>query len=121
MNAIAVSVLDASSIAPVVQAAKAKGSIPFTSDNDAPMSGRAVFVAQANDEGLGDTIIDEMVKRVGDSAKIGIVSGEATASNLNAWIAIMRKRAKEKYSKLTLLAHKSPTERPSAPPSSRGI
>ena len=74
MNAIAVSVLDASSIAPVVQAAKAKGSIPFTSDNDAPMSGRAVFVAQANDEGLGDTIIDKMVKRVGDSAKIGIVS-----------------------------------------------
>ena len=104
VSAIAVSVLDASSIAPVVQAAKAKGSILFTSDSDAPNSGRAVFVAQATDEGLGDTIIDEMVKRVGDNAKIGIVSGEATATNLNAWIAVMQKRAKEKYPKLTLLA-----------------
>jgi rhamnose transport system substrate-binding protein len=103
VNAIAVSVLDASSIAPVVQAAKAKGSVLFTSDSDAPDSGRAVFVAQATDEGLGDTIIDEMVKRVGDSAKIGIVSGEATATNLNAWIAVMQKRAKDKYPKLTLL------------------
>src|SRR5208337_3388656 len=103
VNAIAVSVLDASSIAPVVQAAKAKGSVLFTSDSDAPASGRAVFVAQETDEGLGDTIIDEMVKRVGDSAKVGIVSGEATASNLNAWIAVMQKRAKEKYPKLTLL------------------
>ena len=103
VNAIAVSVLDASSIAPVVLAAKAKGSILFTSDSDAPNSGRAVFVAQATNEGLGDTIIDEMVKRVGDNAKIGIVSGEATASNLNAWIAVMQKRAKEKYPKLILL------------------
>jgi rhamnose transport system substrate-binding protein len=103
VNAIAVSVLDASSIAPVVQAARAKGSVLFTSDSDAPMSGRAVFVAQATDEGLGETIIDEMVKRVGDNAKIGIVSGEATASNLNAWIAVMQTRAKDKYPKLTLL------------------
>jgi ABC-type sugar transport system substrate-binding protein len=103
VKAIAVSVLDASSIAPVVQAAKAKGSILFTFDSDAPNGGRAMFVAQATDDGLGDTIIDEMVKRVGENAKIGIVSGEATASNLNAWIGVMQKRAKEKYPKLTLL------------------
>jgi rhamnose transport system substrate-binding protein len=104
VNAIAVSVLDASSIAPVVQAAKAKGIVLFTSDSDAPDSGRAVYVAQATDEGLGYAIIDEMVKRVGEDAKIGIVSGEATASNLNAWIGFMQKRAKDKYPKLTLLA-----------------
>jgi len=103
VSAIAVSVLDASSIAPVVEAARAKGSILFTSDSDAPDSGRAVYVAQATDEGLGYAIIDEMVKRVGEEAKIGIVSGEATASNLNAWIGFMQKRVAEKYPKLTLL------------------
>jgi ABC-type sugar transport system substrate-binding protein len=103
VNAIAVSVLDASSIAPVVEAAKANGSVLFTSDSDAPDSGRAVYVAQATDEGLGFTIIDEMVKRVGDNAKIGIVSGEATASNLNAWIGFMQQRVKEKYPNVTLL------------------
>jgi len=103
VSAVSVSVLDASAIAPVVQAAKAKGAKLFTSDSDAPDSGRAVYVAQATDEGLGTTIVDELVKRVGDDAKIGIVSGEATASNLNAWIGFMQSHAKEKYPKLTLL------------------
>lgn len=104
IGAVSVSVLDASSIAPVVEAAKAKGVKLFTADSDAPQSGRAVYVAQATDEGLGFTIIDEMVKRVGPEAKIGIVSGEATASNLNAWIGFMQARSKAKYPKLTLLA-----------------
>lgn len=103
VNAVAVSVLDASSIAPVVEAAKAKHVALFTSDSDAPKSGRALYVAQATDEGLGDAIIDEMVKRVGEDAKIGIVSGEATASNLNAWIGFMQARAKAKYPNLKLL------------------
>lgn len=103
VNAVAVSVLDASSIAPVVDAAKAKHVALFTSDSDAPKSGRALYVAQATDEGLGDAIIDEMVKRVGEDAKIGLVSGEATASNLNAWIGFMQARAKAKYPKLKLL------------------
>jgi hypothetical protein len=44
-----------------------------------------------------------MVKRVGEDAKIGIVSGEATASNLNGWIGFMQARAKAKYPKLKLL------------------
>lgn len=104
VGAVSVSVLDASSIAPVVEAAKAKNVKLFTSDSDAPQSGRALYVAQATDQGLGETIIDEMVKRTGDTAKIAIVSGEATASNLNAWIGFMQARAKEKYPNLTLLA-----------------
>jgi len=104
VDAVSVSVLDASSIAPVVEAAKAKNVKLFTSDSDAPNSGRALYVAQATDEGLGFAIIDEMVKRVGDDAKVGIVSGEATASNLNAWIGYMQARAKDKYPKLKLLA-----------------
>ncbi|MCX5516562.1 autoinducer 2 ABC transporter substrate-binding protein [Kaistia algarum] len=103
VNAISISVLDASSIAPVVKAAEAKGIKLFTSDSDAPDSGRAVYVAQATDEGLGGAIIDELVKRVGEDAKIGIVSGEATASNLNAWIGFMKKQAAAKYPKLQLL------------------
>ena len=104
VGAIGVSVLDASSIAPVVEAAKKKGVKLFTADSDAPQSGRAVYVAQATDQGLGETVIDELVKRVGPEGKIGIVSGEATASNLNAWIGFMQARAKAKYPKLMLLA-----------------
>jgi ABC-type sugar transport system substrate-binding protein len=103
VGAVSISVLDASSIAPVVEAAKAKNVKLFTSDSDAPDSGRALYVAQATDQGLGYAIIDEMVKRAGEDAKIGIVSGEPTASNLNAWIGFMRERVKEKYPNVTLL------------------
>ncbi|PLR26042.1 MULTISPECIES: autoinducer 2 ABC transporter substrate-binding protein [Pantoea] len=103
VNAIGISVLDASSIAPVLAQAKANNVHLFTSDSDAPDSGRPVYVAQATDQGLGDTIIDEMVKRVGDHGKIGIVSGEATASNLNSWIGFMQQRVKSKYPHITLL------------------
>lgn len=103
VGAVSVSVLDASSIAPVVEAAKARNVKLFTADSDAPDSGRALYVAQATDQGLGYTLIDEMVKRTGETAKIAIVSGEATASNLNAWIGFMQARVKEKYPNVTLL------------------
>ena len=103
VEAISLSVLDASSIAAVVDEANAKGLHLFTSDSDAPDSGRAVYVAQATDEGLGFAIIDELVARVGDDAKIGIVSGEPTASNLNAWIGFMQQRVADEYPNVTLL------------------
>ena len=101
--AIAVSVLDASSLEPVMAAARAKGITIFTSDSDAPKSGRPVYVAQASDEGLGFTIIDELVQRIGPDASVGIVSGAATATNLNTWIGFMKQRAAAKYPKLKLL------------------
>ena len=104
VQAIAVSVLDASSIDPVIAEAKAKGTTIFTSDSDAPKSGRAAFVAQATDQALGYTIIDELIKRVGDRGKIGIVSGVPTATNLNTWIGFMQERVKQKYPDVTLLA-----------------
>ena len=103
VEAVSVSVLDASSIAPVVDQAAGQGSVLFTSDSDAPDSGRAVYVAQATDQGLGFTIIDELVARTGDDATIGIVSGEATASNLNAWIGFMQQRVADAYPNVTLL------------------
>ncbi|HTW26237.1 MAG TPA: autoinducer 2 ABC transporter substrate-binding protein [Acetobacteraceae bacterium] len=104
VKAIAVSVLDASSLEPVMASARAKGITIFTSDSDAPKSGRPVFVAQASDQDLGFTIIDELVKRIGPDATVGIVSGAATATNLNTWIGFMKQRAAAKYPKLTLLA-----------------
>lgn len=103
VDAIAVSVLDASAIAPLVDSAAAEDAILFTSDSDAADSGRPVYVAQATDEGLGTKLIDELVARVGEDATIGVVSGEATASNLNAWIGFMQQRAAAQYPGVTLL------------------
>ena len=91
VDAISISVLDASSIAPVVEAAKAKGVKLFTSDSDAPDSGRAVYVAQATDEGLGNTIVDELVKRVGEERAdrgrtLFEISGEVLALSRNGLV-----------------------------------
>ena len=79
VDAISVSVIDASAMTPLVQQAEASDAVLFTSDSDAADSGRPVYVAQATDEGLGFTIIDELAERVGKDATIGIVSGEATS------------------------------------------
>jgi rhamnose transport system substrate-binding protein len=103
IEAISIGVIDASSIAPVVEQAQAKGIKIYTTDSDAPDSGRLVFVAQASDEGLASTLIDELVNRVGQDAKIGFVSADATSSNLNAWIKLIQERAASKYPKLKLL------------------
>src|SRR5258708_34455512 len=83
--------------------AKEKGVKIFTSDSDAPKSEREVYVAQARDQDLGYTIIDELAKRSGEQGTIGIVSGEATATNLNTWFGVMQERIKAKYPKITLL------------------
>jgi rhamnose transport system substrate-binding protein len=53
VQAISVRVLDASSLEPVMAAAKAKGIVIHTSVSDAPKSGRPAYVAQASDQGLG--------------------------------------------------------------------
>ena len=103
VSAVSLSVLDASSIDPIIKKAKEKGVKIFTSDSDAPKSEREVYVAQALDQDLGFTIIDELAKRIGEQGTVGIVSGEATATNLNTWINFMQQRVKEKYPKINLL------------------
>src|SRR5580693_7628959 len=73
VNAVSLSVLDASSIDPILNKARDKGIHIFTSDSDAPKSAREVYVAQALDQDLGFTIIDELAKRIGEQGKVGIV------------------------------------------------
>src|SRR5580704_11971186 len=53
VNAVSLSVLDASSIDPILNKARDKGIHIFTSDSDAPKSAREVYVAQALDQDLG--------------------------------------------------------------------
>ena len=103
VSAVSLSVLDASSIDPIIKKAKEKGVKIFTSDSDAPKSEREVYVAQALYRDLGFTIIDELAKRISEQGTVGIVSGEATATNLNTWINFMQQRVKEKYPKINLL------------------
>lgn len=96
-DAISVSVLDPASISPAIASAREKDVTVLTSDSDAPESEREAFVAQALDKDLGYTLIDRLAAQIGEAGKIGIVSGEATATNLNTWIEFMQERVKSEY------------------------
>lgn len=97
VDAIAVSVLDSSSINPAIKSAKEAGISVFTSDSDSPDSEREIYVAQALDKDLGYTIIDQLAEQIGKAGEVGIISGESTATNLNTWIDFMKERAAAEY------------------------
>jgi len=97
VDAISISVLDASSLNPVMERAAQAGIVVYTSDSDSPDSVRAVYVAQSMDQDLGYALIDTLVANIGGSGQIGIVSGESTATNLNTWIDYMVERVETEY------------------------
>jgi rhamnose transport system substrate-binding protein len=97
VDAISVSVLDPASLNPVMERAQEAGIEVYTSDSDAPNSTRELYVAQARDQDLGYTLIDELARQIDESGQIGIVSGESTATNLNTWIEFMQERVDQEY------------------------
>jgi ABC-type sugar transport system substrate-binding protein len=103
-DAISLSVLDPASINPAIRTARQKGVTVLTSDSDSPDSERQAYVAQATDEDLGTTLMDRLAAQVDEQGTVGIVSGEATATNLNAWIKAMKARAAAKYPRIKVLA-----------------
>jgi ABC-type sugar transport system substrate-binding protein len=103
-NVIAVSPVDVETLKPAIARAKAQGAHVITSDADAPGSAREFYVAQARDQDLGFTILDEMVKRVGDEGKIAIISDAPTIQSLNNWIDAIQERAKTKYPKIRIVS-----------------
>ena len=97
VDAISLSVLDSSSTNPYIEKAQEAGIHVYTSDSDAPDSTREFYVAQTSDEDLGRTLMDRLAEQIGEKGKIGIVSGESTATNLNSWISWIEKQQEEKY------------------------
>lgn len=102
-DAVSVSVLDPASINPAIKTARQKGVTVLTSDSDSPSSDRQAYVAQATDQGLGFTLMDRLAKQMNDEGEVGIVSGEATATNLNSWIKFIKQRAADKYPKIKIV------------------
>jgi rhamnose transport system substrate-binding protein len=102
-SAIAVSPLDPTSIANSMSNAQAKGIHVATSDADAPGTSREVFVAQADDKGLGRTVMDALATAMGEEGEFGIVSGAADWATGNAWVEAALERAASDYPNMTLV------------------
>jgi rhamnose transport system substrate-binding protein len=88
---------DPDSMAPVLADAKAKGIHVMTSDTDAPNSVREVFVNQATADGIGKSLTDALLEKMGGKGKYAIVSCGQTAANLNSWIAVQKQYTAQKY------------------------
>ena len=97
VSALIVAPNDPDSMAPLLKQAKDKGIKVLTADTDAPDSVRSVFVNQASVEGIGEALTDQLMTAMGGKGKYAIVSCGETAANLNAWIAVQKKYAAEKY------------------------
>ena len=103
VDAMSISVLDSSSLNPVMKRAEDAKIKVYTSDSDSPDSIRHVYVAQALDKDLGYTLIDRLAAQINNTGQIGIVSGESTATNLNTWINFMKEEVKAKYPNIQIV------------------
>ncbi|MGJ8626192.1 MAG: autoinducer 2 ABC transporter substrate-binding protein [Sulfitobacter sp.] len=103
-DVIAISPLDEETLKPAIKRALDQGIVVLTSDADAPGSARQFYVAQALDQDLGYTMLDEAVERIGDSGKIAIVSDSPTIQSMQNWIAAVQERAETKYPNIEIVS-----------------
>jgi rhamnose transport system substrate-binding protein len=105
VSAIAVSAADPDAIAPALKAARTAG-IKVVGYDSSPAEGAYdVFVNQADTQGIGEALVqmacDEAPGCAGD---IAILSATSTATNQNAWIAVMLQTLQQpQYSGLNLV------------------
>jgi ABC-type sugar transport system substrate-binding protein len=104
VNAICVAPNQPKTIQRFVEKAKAQGIKVLTWDSDAPESGRDLFVNQVDEKVLGERLIDDLAKQMGEEGEWAIAIASLDAANLNTWRRFAEARAKEKYPKLKLVA-----------------
>lgn len=103
---------DPDAIAPTLKKARDRGIhvIGYDADANPKSSGREFFVNQATFQAIGYELVDEMVRQVGPSASVALISSDLNAPNQKEWTKWMKKRMKEKYPKMKLVAEKYPGE-----------
>src|SRR5437870_865803 len=105
VSAIAVSAADPDAIAPSLRAARQAG-IKVVGYDSSPASGAYdVFVNQADTQGIGQSLVQMACDEApGCAGEIAILSATSTATNQNAWIAVMQQTLQQaQYSGLNLV------------------
>lgn len=87
-----------------VEKAQAQGIKVLTWDSDAPESGRDLFVNQVDEKVLGEALMDDLARQMGEEGEWAIAIASLDAANLNIWRHHAEARAKEKYPRLKLVA-----------------
>lgn len=94
-SVIAVAADDPAAIVPVLKKAKAAGCHVLTWDGDADF--RECFVNFVSYDAFGAALVEEMVKQVGETADVAVVTSTLTAPNQTAWLTAMRKAIADKH------------------------
>jgi ABC-type sugar transport system substrate-binding protein len=104
VNAICIAPNQPKTIRTFVEKAQAKGIKVITWDSDAPESGRDLMVNQVDEKVLGETLIDDLARQMGEEGEWAIAIASLDAANLNAWRRFSEARATAKYPRLKLVA-----------------
>lgn len=105
VSAIAVSAADPDAIAPALRAARGAGVKVVGYDSSPAEGAYDVFVNQADTQGIGQALVQMACDEAPScSGEIAILSATSTATNQNAWIAVMQQTLQQpEFSGLNLV------------------
>ena len=116
-DVLAIAPNDPDAISSTLRSAVRDGFTVMTWDTDAnaDTSRRQVFVNQASNQSIADTMVDIMVQGLEEQGKepkgkFLIVSGTPTASNQNTWIRFMKARIESEFPDMEILETLMPGE-----------
>ncbi len=104
VDAIAVACENKEGISTALRKAKDKGIKVITYDADALPDARDFFVNQATPQGIGETLMDEAAKQIGDEGEFAIITASLTAQNMIEWQKSIEERRAAKYPNLKMVA-----------------
>jgi len=92
VDAIAVAPNDPAAISSILKKSMQNGVLTITSDTDANVDARNIFINQARPKEIGYQMMDTVANILDEKGKFAIVSGGPTAWNLNTWITYLQER-----------------------------
>nr|WP_315187493.1 rhamnose ABC transporter substrate-binding protein [uncultured Albidiferax sp.] len=105
VDVLAISGTDANALAPALKRAASQGVRVISYDSDVAKGSRAIFVNQAKSDSLAIQMLESMGALINYTGEFAILSSTPTATNQNAWIALMKKRlaSEPKFAKMKLV------------------
>lgn len=103
VDAIAIAANNPKALAPVMQKAKQQGIEVITWDSDSVPEARTFFVNQVDAETLGRHMMDLLASYMDERGPFAIMTGSASAMNLNEWIKWIKVQREEYYPNMELV------------------
>ncbi len=102
--AVGVSANSPTALEALAKQAKSQHILFYSSDSQVNGPDVSLRVQQTSNRGLAYAVMDQLAKAIGGKGDVAFVSGGPTATNLNAWIALMKQRLAAKYPGIKLVS-----------------